>query len=486
MSGVWRTMQTLFASSRRQVWIFLAGVPLVIGGSVPWHLGVCACGHRVSPSFALSGMLLSAAGAGLMLQTMLNGTLLLRQIASRRSWSLAPHARVRLLLSFLAGPPLLTLLAGVLVTLPVLALVLPHGHVPAEWWASVRDAAAALWALTTLLMLAMFVAHRHLSNPTAAIVLLLASIIQLLRIASIGRALGSLSIPYIVTLLAVTTLALVVFAIWFLRVRRIRPPAIAGRSAGRRGGFMPLQSPSASRRVAIRVMLLGDSSALRASRATLTLFAVQNAMMLCVFGPALEHDQGSVSHLALAPILTLLFLPILGYQLAGTIAQGSRRLWIGSGESRPRLFRTAERLAWRSLVLVATPILLVCLAEWFIIPHAGLVTTLPFGTSFAWPLFWVASALSGCGIYSGLLNFDGRNRANGWFFMAYFVLTALVYAYQFVHHGAPGANFMNWGVLFGLLAWLTVSRWIAVRRWHQVDWLNCSRSFSRPQIQSAH
>jgi hypothetical protein len=144
--------------------------------------------------------------------------------------------------------------------------------------------------------------------------------------------------------------------------------------------------------------------------------------------------------------------------IAGSLACGSRRLWLCSGESRDALYATAARLAWRSLASLAIPLFGLALLEMRFLPHAGIDMLFPLA---------ICAALTPGAIYSGLLNFRGS--LNHSFLALYTVAAGTLLADIFVE--SPRARQLLWIAPVALIGISFVVRELARRRWYGIDWL---------------
>jgi hypothetical protein len=249
------------------------------------------------------------------------------------------------------------------------------------------------------------------------------------------------------------------FAVWYVRVRRIAPP---------QSHFAPRwfvgsnssHATAASRRAAINTYLLGQPSVVRATRDQLAFWVLINALVLWVLTFARQHTQGHADF-GLGPVIMVFCLSSIGNYLGRTVAGDSRHVWIRAGFSRDELFRAAERLTWTCLAILGAGVLVLSAAEWILLPHGD----------HDWRfLFVVLLAMVVCNTYLGLMNFNGVSGV-----LADAVLSAvivfLVLYYAFLFPDEPGAATARFVIAVAEVIGAFALRALALRRWRRVDWL---------------
>jgi hypothetical protein len=197
--------------------------------------------------------------------------------------------------------------------------------------------------------------------------------------------------------------------------------------------------------------------------------ALFNVLFLLVFGMSWYSSDGRAGFTS-TPLITLITAATLGNQWVMKVAQRSRRIWLNSGATRLGVFHICEQLSWRFFAAVGTPLFLICIIEWVVLPQGP---PEPRGNSTGLYLLLVMLELNVCGLYFGLLAF--RNRSGdqipfGLLVMAVYLTVAL---YLPFHPASPLASPLEWCLALVLPMAAVILRMVAIARWQDIDWLNC-------------
>jgi hypothetical protein len=380
------------------------------------------------------------------------GALTIRKVSALRTLRFVPYARVQILLGML-------LAIIVLAALLTACIALLHPATPMVL-APLRDSLTrtfeATLALATLWTLWFFVTSANLWLGVTSLLILYSG---MLRSNSLFP--SDITNAGTANFLAVLALAVAsLFAVWYLRVRRIALPQPDFTSLWI-VGFNPAQTTVASRHAAINTYLLGQPSLVRATRDQLASWVLINAVILWMLAFARQRTHG-LADFGLGPVLMVFSLSSIGNSLGRTIAGDSRHVWIRGGYSRLELFRTAERLTWTCLTILGAGVLVLSAAEWVLLPHGD----------HDWPYLLVVSlAMAACSTYFGLMNF---NRVSGVDLSDTVLSTAILFLvlyYAFLFPDEPGAAIVRFVIAICEIIGAFALRALALRRWRRVDWL---------------
>jgi hypothetical protein len=247
------------------------------------------------------------------------------------------------------------------------------------------------------------------------------------------------------------------FAAWYVTAwRPIAPSSMWAR--GRDSVAAPIGE---SRQAAIHTLLLGQPSLLRVCRQQLTTWMTYHVFIVVMMaGMKLMIARHTFPANYTMAIIILLYAPVVGVNtIAGCLARGSRRVWLGSGESRNGLYAIAARLAWQSLALLGIPLFSLAIIEIRFLPHAGFDDML-------FPLT-TCLTLTPAALYLGLLNF--RRRLTLSFLALYIAAGGAMIAGVFVE-SAQGRHLL-WITPVAFLAIGWALRALARQRWYGIDWL---------------
>jgi hypothetical protein len=395
--------------------------------------------------------------------TLAGGALTIRKVSALRTLRLVPYARVQLLLGVLLA---LVLLAALL-TACIAFLHRPTAVVLVPLWDRLIYTFEATLALATLWTMWVFVTS---ANLWFGIISLLIVQFGVMRSHSLFKSdITNAGTADFLMVLALAAASL--FAVWYVRVRRIAPPQsdfvtlwFVGSNSG--------HATAASRRAAINTYLLRQPSVVRATRDQLAFWVLINAMVLWVLAIARQHTHGHADF-GLGPVIMVSCLSSIGNYLGRTVAGDSRHVWIRAGCSRVELFRAAERLTWTCLAILGAGVLVLSAAEWILLPHGD----------HDWPfLFVVSLAMVVCNTYLGLMNFNGVSGVDLADTVLSAVIVFLVLCYAFVFPDEPGAATARFVIAVAEVVGAFALRALALRRWRRVDWLKFRprRTSSKP------
>jgi hypothetical protein len=443
MNGVLRTALEFYARTRTQRWL-LAGALLLFAAKLVAARLACACPRSFNPWLILLGAPVPALAAMIGVASASE----FRRISALRTVFLIPHSRLQLVTGMF--------LAQLIVAVVGTALVVLVGHAeppPPLAWGSARGTFEMLFgcALVLVVLLQMFAGpSRILSVVSVALPVALASRADLFMKPDI------LGMPKAHVLALAGILAWLVFAAWYLNTWHPAAPF----SVWKPGSHSAAAPVHVSRQAAIRAFLLGQPTLLRASRqqlATWIGFHVAIVAMLTAMKLLMSRHHFPADY-SMA-IIILLYAPVVGVNnIAGSVARGSRRLWLRSGEPRNVLYAMAARLAWQSLALLGIPFFGLALIEMRFLPHAAIDMLY---------LLAMCLALSPAALYLGLLNF--RRRLDLSFMVLYMVAAGALFARLFV--ASPRGQQLLWIAPPALVVIGWALRALARRRWYGIDWL---------------
>lgn len=393
--------------------------------------------------------------------TLLIGAITFRATSALRTLWFIPYARLRLAISVLLAEVILTSLVTIYVALlhratPMLPLS----------WGSLTDTFIGTLAIMTLLVLWVFfvVSDVPWVRWTSMILGFVGALLAIQRRWAVREVTGIGAADFL-ALVALTAASL--FAVWYLRVKRIAALPDVWLS----GPVLDAKATdtiAATRRSAMDVYLLGQSSVPRACLGALGFPLLLNAFTVFMFWSQRtpRPDLGG----ALLPLM-ILFIGSAGSPFGSNFAQRSRTLWIRSGYTRGELFEMAERLSLRCLAFIGVPLLALSAVEWILLVH----------NRFDWrfPLL-VASSTAICGVYAGLTNVKRE-----WWNYPVFGVFGLVSCFTAVPDMPLFLDARNSSLPFMIpiaqVAAALALRSVAQRRWQRLDWLVCRPARVSPQ-----
>jgi hypothetical protein len=454
MKGVLRVMVLFYTSARIQPWLLGVGLAVFIASNSAPYAALC---RRLSwsPMWTMPAYILSFSLVGAALAL---GSTGLRWISSRRLLTLIPFARVRLLLGLLLAPQLPAALI-------VITVVLRH-HGVTRGWGSPGDTVEIVCSSTVLVTLWMFMASRSTLFGVLPAALGIA-LPALTRNAPTRGEIAGLPVADILGYAALT--AVFIFAAWYLRAECIAPPKTRGLEGSRFAKIRPVKALTASKNAALDAFLLDAPSIWSAARSFLAMSAPFNILFLFLFGMFWYISDGRLGFTT-TPLLTLITAATLGNQWVMKIAQRSRRIWLNSAETRLGVFHLCERVSWRFFAAVGTPIFLVCIIEWIMLPQG---TAQLHGNRIGLYLLLVMLELNVCGLYFGLLAYRNRSGDQIPFVLVVMTVYLTVTVYLPFHPDAQLALPLEWCIALALPIGAVILRMAAMARWRDIDWLNC-------------
>ncbi|MGH8142742.1 MAG: hypothetical protein ACREU2_09525 [Steroidobacteraceae bacterium] len=355
MRGILRTAGLCFSWVPLQSWLLGIGVALLV---------VAHLGHTLGdlPGLAV-GMGLALGLTLVLVPATLATGVMLRGISAPQALRLVPYARLQVLLGVLLA--MVVLAAFLSINVALLRLELPPAHVLSPL-AAFTFTLAAQTAVTLLLFL---LGKLEFSGW---IVLMVLSWPQLLgRLPVVSGAIHRIGVLRIAALLLMA--AWTAFSTWYLRARRISPPAWGGFQAwgpGLRKGHG--ERIAVSRQSVITVHLLGLASI--ASLVRRIWFGLGAYALLVIVPLALGHPRTRQMDPNLGGLLVFGMVFALGFPgafMTSGVARRARTLWLPGGFSREQLFRLCERLIWRCAAAIGVPAAMLCVAAWIFLPHAA-------------------------------------------------------------------------------------------------------------------
>jgi hypothetical protein len=421
----------------RVLWLFYTAFPL--------QRWLAAVGAAIGGVLIVIGLLASEARAGIgvgaltftiftAFPAMFAGGALLRALSAPRSHQLFPHFRSRALLAAMLLVASLVLWFGIGLALPPLlenravpptVLIYPFGFVTAVFvwvWLFSGD---WRWGPAFLLLPLGFIA--------------------LVRTGPGAPDAGSL--PLIPVLIG-ASLAWVVFAVWYLRARRVRPMMLTPAGPG-----VDSWTEQPTREAAIRATIAWNG---QPSLARPFLAGLRNGgaigiglLVLIVFVvPRVER----------LPMLTSVIWPLVSMSLVGAVVgrvvRQSRLLWLKIAGGRDEIRQRIERAAWRTgsatFAFVMTTALIVT------IPLGGTARELILGVM-------LCTSAAAYGGYVSLASVPGvRVQVVGAGLMAVAQIALLARAEPALTSIAI--------ILVAQLVGAVLCRVLAVRRWRRIDW----------------
>jgi hypothetical protein len=427
----------------RICWLFFTGFPiqrwLAVAGVVLLALAVAA-GALTGEMRLWVPLAFTALFILVVFPAVVAAGAILRVLSAPKSHQLFAHFRVRALLAF------------VLFVVTVIAIV----AVPAVGILASRNAPLELAlvypiGLLTAIVLSVFVVSAQWNWVWLEIPLVIAFFYWLDGDGADRAREAGLSFPWVAG--TATLLAWIVFAIWYLRVRRVRPLMIAppmNQLSGWRGGDEPL-----ARVAAARALVAGRPErplALQLLYAAAIAALVSLGLLLLPLLPG-QTDA--------PPALTRFVWPF--WAMLGIVpfvyawVHQSRLLWLHVPGPRAQTWRFVERMIARRFVVALV----------FIVTVAVVVSLL-FAKAPSEALWGIALASSAglYAIYLGLAAVRGFALLGAGFMLMFILQIALLEpAFPVAQVGSPLAVVL---VQLGAAAAL---RALAVRRWRDVDWL---------------
>lgn len=458
MRGILRIALLICTLQRIQRWFLGFGLGWLVLG----HIARLANPHASNP-VGFATVLFGLALVVLAFMLVLGGTL--RAISAPRTLYLVPYARARILLASL----LVVLALAAFLTGNVALLEL---HTPPRLWTHMSPGTvfAGAFGAETLVTLDFFYMSGGSFSPSR-FVILTACAVGLWTYFSVHLAARGISVPELALLLA--AVAWPVFAVWYLTVRNISPPALGwgGRLSHGAASSRRETRISVSRETATTVQLLGLPSLARLARAGILPLILATIIVAVL---AVRHPAGNLPSKTFPLYLFALFfwltipvaVPIATATL--TMARRCRALWLQSGCTRDELFLLCERLAWRCFGAVGASIWAFCVVAWLSLPHPPV----------DWRYVLVAAlAPCACALYVGLMN------VQGWRFIDV-AATVLILPAAFGSFMAASpvsyATAAPWIIVIAEVLGAVGLRALARRRWRRIDWLLCRPRDRRP------
>jgi hypothetical protein len=429
-------VKTLLRMLHATMWMLPAQRAMLLLGA-----GLCI-GGAVSGKWQPSGPIMLA-----LILPLLTCGVFLRKLAAPRHAQLWPHARPLLLLGALGTMAVATLLFVVAFGLDFLRAP-PRYKPDLEGYGMVYVSLFVFWSQCTI---STFVASR---SPKWALLvlglwLLPGIVMHQLGIESIPRKLTGLEG------LAISGVAWIGFATWFLKVRSIGDSGWRMRAGGVATTPQAAEQP-ASREHAMQRWLLNSATPLSIGAqwglAALILVAVQLGLPLLMGG---ESPPTWVTSMVFGTLS-------LGAAAIGAVSWGiarrSRWLWLTAGMSRLQLFGWCERLMLKVLLAVLLPLAVLGAALWLLLEARPAMHPLHL------LLALVAPALAAT--WFGLMQVHRRISLDG-------VAALLVLAGWFFGLIRPlflGQADPRWEILFFQLVLAGLLREVAYVRWRAADW----------------
>jgi len=441
MKGALRVAALLFGALPVQKWLLGIGAVLIVLGF-----------FLSAESFAVLALL----GVVFpLVPSLFAGGLLLRQFVAPRSMRLIPHVREQVL----GG---LVLFALVITTAATLAL----GNI----MSAPADLLPLIWlrvaTLASILLLSQFL----LVSSTAGAALWLVMFIGFMEAtasASVRKLLESLA-GSPMTLLAITLVAWVGFAFWFLRAPALKGPTDGIVQANR------VTRVSATPATAIRTFLFGNPSVLNPFMGGFLCAAFITLVWASIF--VLLHQSlhfGDAVVRAMGAAMGIGTYAGLG---GWTVARRSRSLWLRGGLDRVELFRLCEAQAWKSFAATSVSVVLLLAIAWMLDPSVGVRYAVLLA-------FYLCAGV--CLVYWGLMHVRGwraLDTVSG-------IVLFLVWLMSFATAQIALKTLWLMPVLIAvMLGAAVVLRLVAMHRWQRIDWLVCKlpRYPARGSTQLAH
>jgi hypothetical protein len=404
-------------------------------------------GHVFHVPFNLPGTTLPVTFFGvflILIVPMLAGGVFLRMLSSSRATLLRPHARGRLLAGALG-----ILLVGTFAWLMcywLAFLAMPLKYRP--------DAEAMLMMFTltlnfgTMCAVVMFIASR---SPlwTLAILFIWQAPGLLLRAFGVEDASRLIGGP---VSLIMSALVWLVFAIWFLRARRIHASAWSRRDAG--------ADATAAGRMAKYTHLTREQAMSRwvlanATPLQLGLQCLAACLVLLAIQWALGREAG------VKPLQAMMFgvlsaITLVSGGVSSSMAKRSRALWLPAGRTRLELHAWIERRMLTVVLAVSVSACLAALAVWALLPRPGL------------PPQYLFPALLIPGLCAGWLGLMQHHQRSLFDALAGIAIGAGIF-YGLVSPLYSGSD-APWVILGAQVTLAVLLREVAYVRWRGADW----------------
>jgi hypothetical protein len=391
-------------------------------------------------------------GATLMMAVpLLAGGVFFRMLSASRALLLRPHARGRLLAAAMGMVLMITCVWIVCYWMAFL-------QVPAKYQPDFEEYIlmfATTLSFGTQCAIALFIASR---SPAWTLLILVAwqSPGLLLRAFGVEDASRLLGGP---VSLAMSAVAWVAFATWYLRARRVHASSWGNKeNSSTSMNAESVVAPPATREQAMSSWLLGGTTPLR-----LGVQCLCAALVVLAIQWMLAGDSG-IHALHAMMFGTLSATAVVSGAVSRAMAGHARGLWLPAGRTRLELHGWIERQMLRVVLAISSAVTLACALVWgLVLPRPELsaiyvlcAVLLP-GLAAAWlgmmqqhrrGLF---DAMAGLAIFAG------------WFY-------GLVRP-MYVDGAAP-----RWDVLAALLGFTVLLRGVAYVRWRSADWRRTQRA----------
>ncbi|HMA12824.1 MAG TPA: hypothetical protein VKO83_13115 [Steroidobacteraceae bacterium] len=438
MSTFWQLLRIGFWMLPLQRALTVIGFMVLAGGQL-FHVPLNSPGSTLPITFL--GVML------MMIIPLLAGGAFLRMLSSSRALLLRPHARGRLLAGSLGILLLVTLTW-------VCCYWMAFQAVPPKYRPGV-DQYALMFTLTisfgTLCTVALFIASR---SPLWTLIVLLvwqapAVLLHAFGVEDASRLNGG---P---VSLATTALTWLIFAIWYLRTRRIHATAWRRRddTAGPASAAMALDpvSPLSHEQAMFRWVLAN------ATPVKLGLQSLLACLVLLAIQWGLGREAGA------RPLQAIMFgalsaVAVVTGALGSSMARRSRALWLPSGRTRLELHGWIERKMLQMVLAVLAAVALAAVPVWL------LLTPRP-----ALPPGYLLGALLLPGLCAGWLGLMQQHQRSFFDALAGIGIAAGIF-YGVVQPLYMGSAEPRWGVLGGEIALAVLLREVAYVRWRGADW----------------
>lgn len=470
MKGIVRTVVQLLYGSGLQRWLTRIGLCMTIVGYGALESGWPA-GAR--PLFAIIGML----GAAItVISPVVVGAIMFRTLSAPRCVQLIPNGRLKLLLGAFSAQVLLS--SFIAACLSVNLTDGPGAHAPPLGMTTMSGFMAVFFAYAFSILTFIFLNFYFMMQFRLAFLAWLGYLFipQMLSHAFPQLDLGARLTTQqgLVTVFTASVLAWPLFAIGYIRQRRIRVfqdwRLIGLNSSSPRGSSQRRLSGRASnaatplryqQRQAVRILLMGTSDVRQLLFCTLAICAFFLTAMLTITGGN-ESDRGAFVWAFMACV----FAGITPTFRMSVRSLRAKCLWLTARMDREELFTTVEKLGWNTLLPVAGTAMALATALLMAKMH-GLPAPAQLVSILVVPLTIGASW-----IYIGMLLVRGRRLADTALLAGYTVLlmvelfSAVLDSTSSTLSALLGANIIA----------LPLLRLIAQRRWQNIDWLIHKRS----------
>jgi hypothetical protein len=438
MKGIGRTILLLLCWGTLPRWLLAIGLILTLGG-----LGTRLWHPELQPWFKFQVLLGTAL---VLISPVLVGGVVFRSLSAARAVALIPNGRLKLVLGAFASHLLLALLAGIAVsatraevTAPVFATVFTVLNLQffGYYWSS-QYRLGALWLFSWAVWMQLLIGPLktwHLSdrfNSTTGLLIVL----------------------------LMNLCAWLVFALLYLRTRRIAAPPLDGFTATRSAPVptTAAELPHYTPRFAARTLLLG----MPWNRRTMWQRLFWGALIVLLVGlpSQLLTPMGASIGNSFAWVPILVVAGPVAWSFAYLMTQRARLLWLSSGLARVELFRMVESYSWQ-LMLSA-----VCVAMLLVVPRF-LIRVREFSAGVQLLMFVAIPFASGAAfLYAGMSYVSGRKLAGT-------VIVAVCTTFWLLNLGFPlsGTATPAPTLLALQVVLVPVLRALALRQWRDIDWL---------------